>query len=106
MRHRFPNTEGETESRVLGALCRTRTLLTLYITMTTWDKKAVEIVPPFPEVSPAKSEFRFIKMVSYSMVKLCAPHYWLRLCAFHSDLWQPNWWMTQFTMMEMGGIFL
>lgn len=39
MRHRFPNTEGETESRVQGSLCRTRTLLTLYITTTTWDNR-------------------------------------------------------------------
>lgn len=66
-------------------------LLTFCITVTTWDNGAGRTAAAFPEVSPAKSELRFIKIVSNSTVKLCAPHCWLRLHAFHSNLWQPSW---------------
>lgn len=104
--HRFPNTEGETREQGIGISLQNKnsTYPLHYQDHVAWE--AIETIPTFPEVSPARSKCRFIKMVSYSMVKFRAPHSWLRLCAFHSVLWQPNWWMTQFTMMEMGGIFL
>lgn len=87
MRRRFPATEGEGQSHPPHRPA----LLTLCITVTTWDNGARGTAATFPEVSPTKSEFRFIKTVSDSMVKLCAPHCWLRLHAFHSNLWQPSW---------------